>query len=707
MIATSSLPSSSSNSLRTALDRWHATVESELKGAPFEKKLVTPISDGIALRPLYTRADTEQVPDLNARPGAAPFLRGVRPLGYREEKWLVAQQISAPDATAFNAAIVADLMAGQNAVPLAADVATRRGLDPDDAPASEVGAGGLSVADVTDLAAALRGVALYAVPIFFRTGADPLPLAALFCEYARSAGVDWTKLTGSVTADPLGECAERGAIAGGLEAGYASLAGWTTWAQKYAPNLRTIGINAMPWNEAGATPAQELAFALAAGAEYLRELKARGVAVQEAAARVDFSFCVGAQFFTEVAKFRAIRPLWTRVVTAFGAVPEAAGGATVGAATAKWNKTLLDPHVNMLRVTTEALSAVLGGCDRLHVSPFDEVSGVTTEFSRRIARNVHTLLAEEFSFGETADPAGGSWYIEKLTDELARAAWALFQDIEARGGMAAALIAGYPQQLVEKAAAGKREGLAKRRLALVGTNLYPNLKETPLARATADEAARQSRRAAEIVARRRRGVVPPVSTTDWATRFAVALQAAQDGATVGQLSGFSRTGTEKCASVRALTPRRAAEDFESLRSSSAAYAARTGIRPRVFLAKIGPVLQHKARADFSAGFFGVGGFEVLAKQSFPTAEDAAAAAIASQAPVAVLCSTDDTYASLVPAFAAAVRAAAPQLTLILAGLPADPATVATFQQAGIDEFIHLRANVHDVLAGLLKKMGAL
>ena len=688
-----------------ALARWRATVDAELKGASFEKKLVTRTFEGIALQPLYTRADVADVPALETRPGTAPFLRGVRPLGYLSKSWEVAQEIAAAESAVFNSALCHDLMGGQNAVMLTPDIASRSGHDPDEASPYQVGVGGVSIADGEDFATALRSVDLAAVPVHLEAGADALPLAALYFEYARTQGTVWTKLTGTLSADPLSEWIARGALPDALETLYGSLAGWTNWAEIHAPHVSTIGINAIHWGDAGATATQELAFALAAAAEYLRALDKRGVTPTTAAARMNFRFAIGAQFFMEAAKFRAFRPLWARVVSAFGAAPEIAGRASVHAATGRWDKTLLDPHVNMLRATTEALSAVLGGCDSLHISPFDEVTGATTEFSRRIARNVHTLLAEEFNFANTADPAGGSWYIEKLTDTLARNAWTLFQDIESRGGMAAALRVGYPQQLVAKAVAEKNGAAAKRRLGIVGTNLFPNLKEKPLTPAVNDFAARQAKLAWHI--RTRRGIAPPVpAATNWPARFTSALAAAGQGATVGQLSRMVREEAVPEPSIERVVPRRASEQIEGLRAASAAFAETMGFRPRVFLAKIGPTIQHKARADFAAGFFAVGGFEVLGKQGFDTAETAAAAAVASGARVVVLCSTDETYPALVPVFAGAVKVMKGDQVVVLAGLPADAATVNAYREAGVDEFIHLRANVCELLAKFLKQIGA-
>jgi methylmalonyl-CoA mutase len=696
----------STDSLTIAFAQWKKAVEAELKGASFDKKLVTRTFEGLPLQPLYTRADLAGLPHLQCKPGEAPYLRGLRLPAGPKRWWEACQEIAAERPSDFNTALLAGLKCGQDSAALTPDQATRAGLDPDEAPAGTVGLEGVSIADGHDLATALAGVDFTAVPVHVRAGADALPLAALFLELARERSFAWEKLSGSMTADPLGEWIEHGSLPASLDQLYDSLAGWTSWAAGHAPQLRTIGVNGAVWGDAGGTAVQELAFALAAAVEYLRTLDGRGVRPATAAPRMRFRFTTGPQFFTEIAKFRAFRPLWARVLSAFGAEGAAAGGSTVHARTVRWNKTLLDPHVNMLRVTTEALSAVLGGVDSLHIAPFDEVTGATDDFSRRIARNLHALLAEEFHFTGTTDPAGGSWYAEKLTDDLARKAWALFQDIEKRGGLAAALQSGHPQQLVAAATTEKNDAVTRRRLGLVGTNLFPNLKEKPLAPHGLSSGL-QSIRARAI--RDRRGPAPaPVAAPAWPARFAAALAAARGGATVGQLARLARGGmSAQPVAVARVAPWRAALSFENLRLAAGAFTQRTGSRPRVFVAKIGPVLQHKARADFTAGFFGVGGFEPIAKQTFDTAESAALAAVASGAPIAVLCSTDDTYPALVPVFVKTIKAAKPGFVVVLAGLPADPAQAAAFKQDGIDEFIHVRANVCEILARFLGQIGAL
>lgn len=637
--------------LAAAKDNWRRSVEAELKGASFEKKLLTRTFEGVTLQPLYTRADVQARPAheaLLARPaGAAPFLRGTRASGYAGKSWAVAQEIAAPDAEEFNRCLREDLMGGQDAAVLTARSSAR--------PC------GIELSDTNELATALEGVELAVLPVHIDAGLDATGLGAALLKLGAEKLGCTGELTGSATADPLANWAAGGGLPTGYGEALDALAAWTKNAASVAPSLRTIGVDGGLWAEAGGTAVHELACALSATVEYLRESQKRGVPLGVSVPRLVVRFSSGPQFLMETAKFRAWRPLLARVVVALGGDAAHSGRAAVHASTTRWNKTRLDPHVNMLRVTTEAFAAVLGGVDALHIAPYDAIAGGLASgdgVSRRIARNVHALLAEEFGATAPADPAGGSWCIESLTDELARKAWAQFQTFEKLGGFAAALRAGEPQKLVAAAASEKAQAFGARRSGLVGTNLFPNLKETPLPAA-------------------------PVFKVD--AVYACELRDL----------------------IAAVEPFRAASGFEALRDASEAFAARTGARPRVFVAKMGAVLQHKARADFAAGFFAPGGFELLAKQSFATAADAAAAATVSGAPIAVLCSTDDTYPELVPAFASALRASSPGVTLVLAGLPADAAVRDAFSAAGIDLFIHLRAPVEETLAQLLKKIGAL
>lgn len=689
--------------LSNALADWKKSVVAELKGVPFEKRLVTPTPEGIAVQPLYTRLDLGDVADVASLPGQAPFLRGLRHTG-GGRFWQSAQRIESSHLPEYNAALRALLQQGQDAVLL-------RTARPDTGLPDDVGDDrlpSLPVHSVQDFSIALEGVDLEKTPIHLETSGDPRVPAALYLAFAQDRGVSFGSLRGSIAGDIFSDAALTGTFPHDLGEACDAVCEWTRWAATGAPQLQTVSVDAALWSDAGATGAQELAVALGSAAEYLRLLLSRGLSLDVVAPRIRFRFASGPQFFSEIAKLRAFRPLWSRVISAFGGPPALAAKSTVSVATSRWNKTLLDAHVNLLRSTTESLSAVLGGCDCLEIAAFDAVSGRSSEFSRRTALNVHTLMAEEFGFAGPADPAGGSWYVEKLTHQLALAAWGQFQDFERRGGIPACLRSGYAQQLVGKAREKRATDVATRRTALVGTNLFPNLKETPLK--AVPPARRAAAQAAGSGTHPGLGSDSPESAPGYPPRpewsFPVAIHAALQGASDRSLvTRFRGISAPNAISIPELDLGRAAEGYEALRRAAEQRSSQTGFRPRVFLAKMGPPLQHKARADFANAFFSVGGFEVLGKNTFADAAAAAAGAAKSGADVTVLCSTDDTYPELAPAFATAVKAANPRMLVVLAGLPSDAAVVAAFRDSGFDDFIHARANAQQMLGTFLSKLG--
>jgi methylmalonyl-CoA mutase len=511
---------------------------------------------------------------------------------------------------------------------------------------------------------------------------SPLPALAVALASSKPAAA------ASVPADPLGWLLSYGSLPMPLRSCFNDLADGVKEADRAGVSGRTVGISAEIWHESGATAVQELAFALATGADYWRQLVDRGITPAQIAARTQLGFAVGVDFFMEAAKLRAARILWARMARAFGADVDAQK-VFLAAGTANWDKTLYDPHVNLLRITTQALAAVMGGAEAIDIRPFDEVTGNATELGERMSRNLHDLLAKEFCFEHQVDPAGGSWYVEVLTDQLARRAWTLFQGIEQQGGMTKAVLAGHPQSLVAKVAADKQALVDTRRRPILGVTVQPNLREEP----------RPAPPATAPAGTKRKSVPKPIKS------FSALVAAAAKRTTLPTLRIAWTQKRDSGPTVTALRPFRAAEGFENLRRAGDEYLARTGKRARVFLAKMGPARQHKGRADFSTGFFAVGGFEIDGRQSFATAEEAADAAIASGAAVAVLCSTDETYPELAPVFARRVKAAKPALAVVLAGHPAEREP--DFRAAGFDEFIHVRSNVRATLAQLQRLAGVL
>lgn len=683
-------------------EAWRAEAEATLAGAPFEKKLVTKTSEGIDIQPIYRREDLENLPNPGL-PGEPPYIRGTR----TENTWEVAQEIPYGIPSEYNQALLNDLERGQTAVHITLDQASRHGVDPDAANPGESALCGASIVTSADFDKILKGVDLEHTPLFVQGGSSLLPLFALLVSHIRRTGKKTALVHGAIEHDPLSELVIDGSLPDSFKSVFDQMAFVTNWAVKEMPNFSTIAVKTHVYHDAGATAAQEIAYALATGVEYLRQMESRGVGAEETACRTRFAFSIGSDFFMAIAKFRAARALWSRVISASGGSKEAQK-MRIHARTSIWNKTKLDPYVNMLRATTEAFAAVAGGCESLHVGAFDEVIRPPDEFSRRIARNTQLILRDECHFDHVIDPAGGSYYVETLTDELARKAWGLFQEIEKLGGMAKALASGFPQQQVQAIAAKKAESIAQRRNSIVGVNVYANPKEQPLETRSLEFAEQQKSRAAYATNFR--------TAPDQAKQTAVleklgqmlsfapgnvvdlTISAATEGATLGELSRTLRTRDNGVPHAIALQPVRASEPFEKLRA-----AVEAAGKPKVFLANMGPLRQHKARADFSTSFFQAGGFEVLENRGFQTVGLALEAAQKSGASVFVICSTDETYPELVAPFAGLVKASKPKSIVVVAGFPKEH--IEAFKAAGVDEFIHIRANCYEVLRGIAEKIG--
>jgi len=691
------------------LDEWHEECVRLLKGIPFEKKMVTRTHEGITLKAMYTKADLEGLPHLESAPGAAPYVRGTRPLGYRQQPWQVAQEIPYPDYEKFNAALRHDLKRGQTAAVLVLDEASQAGLDPDQAAPEMVGKNGTSVASLRGLTRALDGVDLAAVPIHIESGAGALTYAALLVALARKRGVSASQLRGSVGLDPVAGLAELGQLPLSLEKAYDELAILTGWAGENTPSLQTVAARGHVYHDGGASAVQELALTLSAAVQHMRELDKRGLDVENVAPRIRFSFSVGTHFFMEIARLRAARLLWSRIVEAAGG-SESARQMTIGARTSRFTKTVLDPHVNMLRSTTEAMAAIFGQVDSLHVAPFDEPIGLPDEFSCRIARNTQIMLRDECHFDLVGDPAGGSWYVEKLTAEVAEKAWALFQEIEAAGGMVEALKSGKVQSLVAETADSRRKALAIRKDIQVGTNQYPNATEEPCEGRGVDHQALYKMRSKVMQELRTSGEhqdnltvlkkLESILQGEGPQVFESIVEAAAAGATVGELSGTFRHDADPQMTVDTIVPWRAGEMFERLRGAVKSHADDKATT--VFCANLGNVARYMPRLDFTRGFFQTGGFTVDADRFFKSPTEAAEAAWQSNAKTVVLVGLDDTYAEQAVETVKQIKARGKQ-TVLLAGMP--KAMADELKAAGLNDFIHARCDAHQVLSELAASKG--
>jgi methylmalonyl-CoA mutase len=603
-----------------------------LDGAEAERALATEVEDGLWVQPLYTAEDAAPDPGW---PGFAPFTRGGRVQGADVSGtavagWDVRQRHAHPDPAVTNEAVLADLANGVTSLWLTA------------------GGNGLPVAA---LPAALKGVYLDLAGVVLDAGADFAAAAEqLFALYAEGpAAIPAGDASGNLGADPLGLLARTGQEAGtaGQLAAAAQLA--ARCARDF-PGLRALTVDALPYHDAGASAAQEIGLSMATAIAYLRELTESGLSADQAAGQLEFRYAASADQFLTIAKLRAARRLWSRVAEVCGIGP-AGAAQRQHAVTSMVMMTERDPWVNMLRTTVACLAAAVGGADAVTVLPFDSALGLPDDFSRRIARNTQALLHDESSLSRVIDPAGGSWYAEQLTDQLARAGWDWFQQVERAGGQQAALRSGLVAGRIADNWAKRTANLAKRREAVTGVSEFPNLAERPVVR-------------------------PP--------------------APAQPAGGLPRV--------------RRSEAFEALRTRSDEVLAATGDRPRIALVTLGPAAVHTARSSFAANLFQAGGIETVLSEkaggSPADQPDLAALAdgfTASGARAACLCSSDAMYTKYAVEAAAALKAAGAGYVL-LAGRPGDRR--AAYQQAGIDGYVYAGCDALAVLTTLLEKIGA-
>lgn len=726
----------SKNFTAHSLEAWQEEVKRLLKGAPFEKRMLSRTYEGITLKSLYTNADLDGLTQVNSIPGAAPYLRGTETLGYRGTPWRVAQELPYPSPAEFNAAVSDDLTRGLDVVNLVFDQMGRVGLDADDsehlaarrAKRSEatvladrsglpqVGRDGTSISTLADMRAALAGIDLSSRPVVLQPGAAALPALVMLVATAREAGIEPSRLQGALLSDPLANLLNAPSWQpGSLRAVYDDLYRLTAWAQSQSADYRTLAACGFVYHEAGGSAVEELAFTMASAVATLREMGRRELPVETAAPRMTFGFSVGTQFFMEIAKLRAARLLWHRIVAACG-VDEDLGKTKIYARGSRYDKTAFDPHVNILRATTESLAAVLGGCDMIETCPFDEPFGPPKQSARRLSRNTQLILREECHFDCLIDPAGGCWSVEALTDQLAEKAWTLFQQVEAFGGLADAVRSGFVHYRIGEIAVAREAGIAARRDVLVGTNKYPNPQEgLPPDRnqdltgsATAlIESCRNHKSSAEgrvVVLEQLRNLAnqtPPPSSTElreWMNRRCAAAEA---GVTVGDFCSLAPNDEEEL--IPDLPPRRGGAGFEALRREVNGDCQPFARQAHIFLANIGAVGRYMPRLDFTRSFYEVGGFNVVGEVGFDSPVAAAEQAGESGAPVVVIVGTDATYAEVVNDLVPRLKALPSTPWIVLAGHPGERSD--EYTAAGIDEFIHARSDALESLRRIASRCG--
>lgn len=621
-------------------DAWRALVDKALMGAPYEKALTTALAEGIRTEPIYAAADAPSPADAATRHADA--------VERVSDGWDIRSLHTHPDPAVTNAAILADLERGARSVLIRLDKAGRRGgtalTDPDN-----TGVDGVTIDGATSLDAVLDGVFLDAAAVAFQPGGAFGGLADLLVDLWRRRGLVNDAVLGHLGADPLGALVSEGALPEPLDRSLARMADLAVRLHRDYPRITTISVDTAPYHAAGANEAMDLGYALATGVAYLRALEAGGLAPAEAARRrMVFSLPVGVDVFLGIAKLRAARRLWAQVLDASG-VPQHARGMTLHVTTAEAAWSERDPWVNMLRATVATFAGAVGGADALTVLPYTDALGLPDGFARRIARNTQVILAEESNLARVIDPAGGSWYVESLTEQLAQRAWSHFQDIEAVGGMAAALTGGVVARQCAEAWSERERGIARRRQELTGVNTFPNVDEAPVDVASVD-------RAALVETARERLANEP-----------------------NPLKRASGEGT----AITPLAAHRLGEAFAVLRNDSDAHRDRTGSRPTALLVLLGGPAQHTARATFARNYLGAGGIAAIDCMA-DGQTDMSGAISEAKTDLAVLCGSDTLYAEQAADVARALKQAGAR-EVILAGRAGDHEAV--WAEAGIDGYM--------------------
>jgi len=611
---------------RTSTQELEEKIIADLKGADYDKKLLWPTGEGFFAQPYYRKEHLSELNYLDAFPGDFPFVRGQKK---RSNDWYIRQDIIVNDIEKANQKALGILMKGINSLGFILD--ERKAYSK------------------ADLDLLLKNIFAEIVEINFVCGAHAFTVLENHYEMLQQYNRDFEKIYGSIDFDPLGRLSMEGKFYQSLDEDF-ELGKKMIGIAAFLPNFSVLSVHGQHFHNAGSSLIEELAFSLAQGAEYLTRLTEMGLSVNQVAPKIKFNFAVGSNYLMEIAKIRAARMLWANIVKAYGPCDVEVMQMKVHAVTSKWNMTIYDPHVNMLRTTTESMSAIIGGIDSLTVRPYNFAFEEPAEFSERIARNQQLLLKEESYFDKVVDPAAGSYYIEMLTDSIANEAWKLFLEVDSKGGYLQALHEGFIQQKVKITAQKRYSDVASRKTLLLGTNQFPKYDE--YIEKSLDESV--------------------LSAKDKVTKNAI---------------------------IETLKPFRGAMAFEQLRYSTDQYSLENK-RPGVFMFTYGNLAMRIARSQFSGNFFACAGYEVIDNPGFKTVNEGIQASLASKAEIVVICSSDDAYPEIAPEIYQALK---DQAIVVIAGYPKN--SVDMLKAVGIEHFIHVRSNVLEMLERFQEILG--
>jgi methylmalonyl-CoA mutase len=599
---------------KPSYEDWVTVAEASLKGKPLSK-ITGKTYEGIEIKPIYLKDETKPENDF---PAQFPFRRAKEVLSYKMKPWIIVQKINNKDFSGFNDDAKHKINNAVNGLK----VTLRKDF---------------KFANTDDLKTAFKDIDVSKLSLFFNHLTSWKELFDLLNKH-------FDNLNGGFDNDIIAKAIKIGGFEKDKTILFKELANIIRL-NKFN-DFTTFAVNTGVYRSAGCTAVQELAYLLATTVEYIRNLQKEGIEVSQIFRNMRLYLSTGPDFFMEIAKFRALRVLFSNLMDAYGENIELFPKTYIKSM--QLNKSKLDIYVNQLRNTIEALSAIIGGVDAIEIVPFDYGINESSEFSDRITRNIQTVLREECNLSDVTDPAGGSYYIEYLTDEIANRAWELFQQIESKGGMIEYLKTGEAQKDIEKVANERINNINTRKDILLGTNKYPN--------------------------------------------------------SIDIINDYKKCRCKKerviIEQIPTLKPLQLSEKFEKLRLYAQKFKEKFNHSPRIFIAGMGPVKQHKARVEFSTDFFHVAGFETIYKHGYNTVDEAVDDFIQTVSNVIVICSTDDTYPDLVPEFCDKVLNVKVPTIVILAGYPTEH--IEKFKALGVNDFIHLRANIFEVLAKLQK-----
>jgi methylmalonyl-CoA mutase len=706
--------------------RWQALAAAELKGKPLAS-LDRETPEGITLKPLYTEADLEAIeaagfPWREALPGVPPYLRGPRATMYANRPWTIRQYSGFSTAEESNRFYRDNLKAGQMGLSIAFDLATHRGYDSDHPRVvGDVGKAGVAIDSVEDMKILFDGIPLDKMSVSMTMNGAVLPVLAGFIVAAEEQGVPQDKLQGTIQNDILKEFMVRNTYIYPPGPSMRIVADIIEYTARHMPKFNSISISGYHMEEAGATSVQELAFTLADGLEYVRAALSRGLKVDDFATRLSFFFGIGMNFFMEIAKLRAARLLWARLMQQFAAQNPASLALRTHCQTSGVSLTEQDPHNNIIRTTIEALAAVLGGTQSLHTNSFDEALALPTPASAKIARNTQLILAEETGIPSVIDPLGGSYYVEALTHSVAEAAMRLIDEVEALGGMTRAVESGMPKLRIEESAARRQAAIDRGEEVIVGVNKYQSgepdhvdildvdneaVRKSQIARLNRVKKIRDPGKCAAALAALTAAAKSGPSTGSGGNLLALSIAASRARATVGEISDALEAvfGRHQAAtrSVIGIYGGQYQDDegFRRIQREIETFAREEGRRPRMLVVKLGQD-GHDRGAKVIATAFADIGFDVDIGPLFQTPEEAARQAVENDVHIVGVSSQAAAHKTLVPGLVEALKREGAGDILVVAGGVIPPRDYDFLKKAGVSAIYGPGTNIPRAAAEIL------